>query len=322
MLDLIIVGAGPIGLTCAIEAQRNGLSYLIIEKGTLVNSLYHYPLYMTFFSTAERLEIGNLPFNCIAPKPGRQEALEYYRNVTRHFNLNLHLYERVDTITPTNGHFEVNTDKATYSAAHVVAATGFYDVPNYMNVPGESLPKVRHYYKEPHPYTHQKVIVVGASNSSVDAALETWRKGADVTMVVRGATIGDRVKYWVRPDIENRIAEGSIKAYFNSNITEIRPNEVDLETPAGLVTIENDAVLALTGYRPDLDWLAACGVRLDPADNYKPTYDPATMQTNVPGLYLAGVVCGGLATHKWFIENSREHAALIVNNILRSKSSG
>lgn len=320
---MIIIGGGPIGLACAMEAAQKGLHYLVLEKGVLVNSIYNYPLYMTFFSTAERLEIGNVPFTCIAPKPGRQEAVEYYRNVTRSFGLNIHLYEKVqDIIRQPDGRLLVVSDKARYEAAHVVIATGFYDIPMMLNVPGEELPKVKHYYKEPHPYAFQKVLVVGASNSSVDAALEAYRKGADVTMVVRGPAIGERVKYWVKPDIENRISEGSIKAYFNSNILEIREREVLLQTPEGIITLDNDFVLALTGYRPDLEWLQRLGIRLSDDGLMKPFYDPETMETHIAGIYLAGVVCGGLETHKWFIENSREHAQRIVADIQARSGAG
>jgi thioredoxin reductase (NADPH) len=314
--DLIIVGGGPIGLACAIEAQKKNLSYLIIEKGAIVNSIFNYPLYMTFFSTAERLEIGDIPFNCLAPKPGRQEALEYYRNIHRYFNFSIHLFEKVTEVQKQeNGSFTITTDKALYKAKNVVVATGFYDIPIVMNVKGEDLPKVRHYYKEAHEYAFRNVLVVGANNSSVDAALECWRKGANVTMVIRKNEINSRVKYWVKPDIENRIAEGSIKAYFESNITEIRENEVEIETPTGKVAIENDFVLALTGYKPDLTFLEKMGIKLSEDELKTPTYNPETMETNVDGLFLAGVVCGGMHTHKWFIENSRIHANMIVDYI-------
>lgn len=315
--DLIIVGGGPIGLACAIEAQRKNLNYLIIEKGALVNSLFNYPLYMTFFSTAERLEIGEIPFNCIAPKPGRQEALEYYRNIHRYFNFNIRLFEKAESVLKQNdGSFEIKTSKKTYFSSNVVIATGFYDIPLYMDVPGENLPKVRHYYREAHEYAFQKVLIVGANNSSVDAALECYRKGAEVTMVIRKNEINNRVKYWVKPDIENRIAEGSIKAYFESTLCEVRENEAEILTPEGKIMIENDFVLALTGYRPDLEFLSKMGIRLSADEKKIPEYDPETMETNVKGLYLAGVVCGGMETHKWFIENSRVHARMIVNSIV------
>ncbi|MHA3787554.1 YpdA family putative bacillithiol disulfide reductase [Flavobacterium hauense] len=314
--DLIIIGGGPIGMACGIEAQRKGLNYLILEKGALVNSLFNYPLYMTFFSTAERLEIGGVPFSCIAPKPGRQEALEYYRNILRHFSLNINLFERVEAVARNGDVFSVNTSKANYTSKNVVIATGFYDIPMYMEVPGENLPHVHHYYKEAHEYAFRKVVVVGANNSSVDAALECYRKGADVTMVIRKGEINDRVKYWVKPDVENRIAEGSIKAHFYSEIVEITENEVIINSPDGEVLLEADFVLALTGYRPDLEFLKAAGVAISDGVYSTPTYNPDTMQTNVKGLYLAGVVCGGLETHKWFIENSRVHAEMIIKSIV------
>ena len=314
--DLIIVGGGPIGLACAIEAQKKKLRYLIIEKGAIVNSIFNYPLYMTFFSTAERLEIGDIPFNCLAPKPGRQEALEYYRNIHRYFNFSIHLFEKVNTVLKLeNKSFKITTDKSSYEAKNVVIATGFYDIPIEMNVKGEELSKVRHYYKEAHEYAFRNVLVVGANNSSVDAALECWRKGANVTMVIRKNEINNRVKYWVKPDIENRIAEGSIKAYFESNITEILENEVEIATSNGKVIIENDFVLALTGYKPDLTFLEKMGIQLSDDELKTPQYDPETMETNIEGLFLAGVVCGGMQTHKWFIENSRIHANMIVDYI-------
>ena len=319
--DLIIIGGGPIGIACALEARKAGLHYLILERGCLVNSLYRYPVNMTFFSTSERIEIGGIPFVSNHVKPNRAEALEYYRRVSVSNALNIHLQEGVrhvnlrQGIRRENGRFEVISDRRTYDAAHVVLATGYYDIPVLLDIPGEELPKVTHYYKEPHFYAMQKVVVVGASNSSVDAALETWRKGAEVTMVIRGEGIGARVKYWVKPDIENRIKEGSIKAYTNSTLTAIRPGEVDIETPDGIETIANDYVIALTGYQPDFDLLRRAGIELSDDARLQPYYDPTTMQTNIPGLYLAGVVCGGMNTHSWFIENSRVHAELIVRHI-------
>ncbi|WP_159799894.1 YpdA family putative bacillithiol disulfide reductase [Flavobacterium sp. MK4S-17] len=316
--DVIIIGGGPIGMACGIAAQQNGLDYLMLEKGALVNSLYNYPLYMTFFSTAERLEIGNIPFNCIAPKPGRQEALEYYRNIHRHFKLNIRLYEKVETVTKQdNIFFNVQTEKSRYQAKNVIIATGFYDIPVYINVPGEDLPKVRHYYKEAHEYAFRKIVVIGANNSSVDAALECWHKGAEVTMVIRKGEINERVKYWIKPDIENRIAEGSIKAYFHSEVKEIKEDEVIINTLQGTVAIENDFVLALTGYRPDIEFLQRTGITISNGINCTPHYNSETMETNVKGIYLAGVVCGGMETHKWFIENSRIHAEMIISNILK-----
>jgi len=315
---LIIIGGGPIGLACGLAAQKAGLNYVIIEKGCLTNSLYNYPLNMTFFSTSDRLEIGNIPFVSNNVKPTRPEALEYYRRVTVSNQLSIHLQELVQDVTPAGDQYRVNTSRASYTASHVVIATGFYDIPVMLNIPGEHLSKVVHYYKEAHFYAMQKVVVVGASNSSVDAALETFRKGADVTMVVRKEEIGKRVKYWVRPDMENRIKEGSVKAYFNSSLTAIREHEVDIQTTDGVVTIENDYVIALTGYKPDFDFLLRCGIQLSEDGLRQPTYNPDTMETNLRNVYLAGVVCGGMNTHVWFIENSRVHAEKIIANILHS----
>ncbi len=317
-MDVIIIGGGPIGLACGIEAQKAGLSYLIIEKGCLVNSLYHYPVNMTFFSTSERLEIGGVPFVSNNVKPTRSEALEYYRRVAISFQLNICLFERVLKIEDDHaGHYEVTTSKSLYLSNHIVIATGFYDLPYHLNVKGEELPKVTHYYRDPHFYAFQKVLVVGAMNSAVDAALETWRKGAEVTMVIRKGQIGERVKYWVRPDIENRIKEGSIKAYYFSSVTDIRPHEVDIQTPEGSMTIQNDWVIALTGYRPDLNFLKNLGIQLSPDAIMKPYYDPESHETNVSRIYVAGVICGGMDTHSLFIENSREHAKKIINRIRR-----
>lgn len=314
--DVLIIGAGPIGLACGISCSKAGLTYLIVDKGPLVNSLFNYPLNMTFFSTSDRLEIGNVPFISHSPKPTRAEALEYYRRVSLHWKLNLALYETVEHVQSENLSFVVTSLKKQYKAKHIVIATGFYDIPNLMHVPGEDLAKVHHYYREPHIYFGQKIVVVGAANSAVDVAMETWRKGADVTMVIRDEQIRESVKYWIRPDVENRIAEGSIKAYFNSTLTEIRENQVDIQTENGIITIENDFVLAMTGYLPDFDFLSSLGVILG-TDEYKtPVHDPETMETNVKGVYLAGVICGGLKTNKWFIENSRVHADLIVQHIL------
>lgn len=314
--DVLIIGAGPIGLACGIAAQKAGKSYVIIDKGTLVNSLYNYPVFMTFFSTSERLEIGDVPFVSINPKPNRNEALEYYRRVTAKFKLNIHLFEEVVNCQKNDGSFHVVTTKENYQAKNVIVATGFYDIPKLMNIPGEDLPKVIHYYKDPHYYAFSKVLVVGANNSSVDVALETYRKGAEVTMVIRGDEMGPNVKYWVRPDIENRIKEGAIKAYFNSCLKEIKPHSVVISTPAGEIEIENDFVAAMTGYQPNFKFLEKLGVIFD--ENQTPSYNPETMQTNVNGLYLAGVVCGGMDTHKWFIENSRVHAELIMKDITDS----
>jgi thioredoxin reductase (NADPH) len=313
MHDVIIIGAGPIGLACGIEAKKAGLNYLIIEKGCLVNSLYNYPLNMTFFSTSERLEIGGVPFISHGPKPNRFEALEYYRRVCMSWELKVRLYERVQSISSNNNTHEVMTAKEKYSAKAIILALGFYDLPFLLNVPGEELPKVKHYYDEPHPYFAQKVIVVGAANSAVDVALETWRKGADVTMIIREAGLRESVKYWVKPDVENRIQEGSIKAYFNSQIVRILPDKVEIKTPSGNSFIENDWVLAMTGYEPPFAFMEQLGIRFHDDEYHTPVYNEQTMETNVKNLFLAGVVCGGLKTNKWFIENSRVHAEQIVS---------
>lgn len=316
ILDILIIGAGPIGLNCALEAEKNKLSYLIIEKGTIVNSLYNYPLYMRFFSTAEKLEIGEIPFISTAPKPGRQEALEYYQGIARQRKLNINLYEKVLHVRKNGDIFEIETSKSTYFSRNVIISTGFYDVPNLMNIPGENLEKVKHYYTEPYPYAQQKIVVVGSSNSAVDAALETYRKGAEVTMIIRYSEISKSVKYWVKPDVENRIFEGSITAHFNSEMVEIKENSVIFKNEKGKIQeIENDFVLAMTGYLPDFDFLKNTGILLQ-GDCLNPFYNEETMETNLPNLYLAGVVCGGKDTHLWFIENSRIHAVMIVKNIL------
>lgn len=312
---IIIVGAGPIGLACAIEAKKAGIDYLILEKGCLVNSLYHYPVNMTFFSTSERLEIGDIPFVSNNPKPTRNESLEYYRRASTAFDLNIRLFEAVKTITKQTETFSVTTSRQQYSADNIIIATGFYDIPYLLQVPGEDLPKVTHYYKDPHFYAFRDVVVVGAQNSAVDAALETWRKGARVTMVIRGNEIGQRVKYWIRPDIINRIEEGSIKAYYNSSLQHIGEREVTIQTPDGLVTIANDAVIATTGYQPDLDFLAKTGILLSEDAIRTPFINEASHESNIPGIYLAGVICGGMNTHRLFIENSREHAVKIITHI-------
>lgn len=318
IVDILIIGAGPIGLNCALEAKKNNLSYLIIEKGTIVNSLYNYPLYMKFFSTAEKLEIAEIPFISTAPKPGRQEALEYYQGIARQKNMNINLYEKVLNVSKKEEIFEIETSKSKYLAKNVIISTGFYDIPNLMNIPGEHLEKVKHYYTEPYPYAKQKIVVVGSSNSSVDAALETYRKGAEVTMIIRHSEISKNVKYWVKPDIENRISEGNIKAHFNSELLEIKENSVVFKDENGKIQeIDNDFVLAMTGYLPDFDFLKNSGIDLQ-GECLNPVYDPKTMETNIPNLYLAGVVCGGKDTHLWFIENSRVHAEMIVQHIIKN----
>lgn len=313
--DLIIVGGGPIGLACALEAKEANLNYLILEKGCLVNSLYNYPQNMTFFSSSERLEIGDIPFVTTNPKPKRMEALEYYRRIQQKFVLDMHLFEEVLDIKKNETEFLVTSSKNTYYTKKVIVATGFYDIPMLLNIPGEDLPKVRHYYDDPHYYSSQKVIVVGASNSSIDAALETYRKGAQVSLVIRGSEISPRVKYWVKPDIENRIAAGEIDVYYNSCLTAVSPTSAQIQTPNGIIELENDFVLALTGYRPNFDFLRKIGIDIPKEAPCIPSHNEETMETNVAGIYLAGVVCGGLNTHLWFIENSRIHAKQIIGHI-------
>ena len=317
ILDLIIIGSGPIGLACALAANKNGLDYLILEKGCLVNSLYHYPVNMTFFSTSERLEIGGIPFVCNNPKPTRNEALEYYRRVAVSASLKIKLFEEVLSVNPiAEKLFHIKTTKNNYQAKNIIVATGFYGLPFLLNIPGEDLPKVTHYYNDPHFYAFQKVIVVGANNSAVDAALETWRKGAEVTMVIREDQVGERVKYWARPDIVNRIKEGSIKAYYNSDLINITESEVVINTPDGNIAIPNDRVIAATGYQPDLEFLASMGIQLSAENAKKPVYNEDTHESNIAGIYLAGVICGGMNTHSLFIENSREHADKIIEHIV------
>jgi thioredoxin reductase (NADPH) len=319
MKDLIIIGAGPIGLACGIEAKKNKLDYLILDKGMLVNSIYHYPQNMTFFSTSDRLEIGGIPFISHNPKPTRAEALEYYRRVTAAWELNVKLYEGVDQFEKTTDGFIVHTPKGSYTTKNIVMATGFYDLPYLLNVKGEDLPKVSHYYKEPHPYFGMDLVVVGAANSAVDVALETYRKGAkSVTLVVREKEVGKNVKYWARPDIVNRIEEGSIKAFFEAELKEIKPSSVVISSANETLEIANDFVLAMTGYQPDFSLLESLGVAFQTDEYQTPVYDESTMESNQKGIYLAGVVCGGLKTNKWFIENSRIHAPQIIKAILEN----
>lgn len=319
--DVIIIGGGPIGIACGLEAEKKDLSYLILEKGCLVNSLYHYPTNMTFFSTSEKLELDNIPFISTNPKPKKAEALEYYRRITTSNNLNINLFEKVEKVDSEGEEHIITTPIGSYSAKNVVVATGFYDIPNYLGIPGENLPKVAHYYDDPHYYAASNTIIVGASNSAVDAALEIYRKGGEVTMIVRKEEIGRRVKYWVRPDIINRIEEGSIKAYFNAHLKEIRKKEVIITTSEGDKTLENDFVLLLTGYRPNFEFLKNMGIELSEDGRKIPQYNEKTMETNVKGIYLAGVICGGVETHKWFIENSRVHATMIMEDLAKKKES-
>ena len=313
--DLCIIGAGPIGICCAIEAKKNNLSYIIIDRGCLVNSLYNYPKNMTFFSTSDKLEIGDVPFISHNSKPTKSEALEYYRRVVSSWDLKINLYEEVTDIIKEEK-FIIKTSKGEYNSDKVIISTGFYDIPYKLGVPGENLPKVKHYYDEPHPYFGMRVAVVGAANSAVDVALETYRKGAkEVTMIIREPSLSDSVKYWVKPDVENRIEEGSIKSYFNSNITKIEEDKIFISTPDGEKILDNDFVLAMTGYQPDFSFLKKLGIELGDDEYKTPVHNPETMQTNIEGIYLAGVICGGLKTNKWFIENSRDHASIIFSNI-------
>lgn len=316
MLDVVIIGAGPIGLACGIEAKKRGLDYQIIEKGTLVNSLYHYPMNMTFFSTSDKLEIGEVPFISQNVKPTRAEALEYYRRVASHWKLNLKLYEEILSVEKQSLTFKIQTRKRNYSSKNIILATGFYDRPFLLNIPGEELDKVKHYYSEPHPYFGMDLIVVGAANSAVDVALETYRKGAkSVTMIIREKKIGENVKYWARPDIVNRIEEGSIQAYYEAEIERITEKEVSFKDKKGRHTIANDFVLAMTGYEPNFALLEGLGVDFHKDEYRTPVYNEQTMETNIEGVYLAGVLCGGYKTNKWFIENSRIHAPLIIESI-------
>ena len=317
--DLIIIGAGPIGLACGIEAQKNDLEHLIFDKGCLVNSLYRYPMNMTFFSTSDKLEIGGVPFISHNAKPTRAEALEYYRRVTSHWKLPLRLYEKITEVRREDDLFEVTTDKGNYQSKKIIIATGFYDFPYLLNVPGEQLPKVLHYYKEAHPFFGMNVVVVGAANSAVDVALELYRKGSkSVTMIIREKEIGQNVKYWSKPDIINRIKEGSIKAYFDSQIEEITADQVRFKTPKEVKTIDNDFVLAMTGYQPNFELLESLGVQFHMDEYRTPIYYSDSMRSTTKGVYLAGVVCGGLKTNKWFIENSRDHAPMIIEDIVGS----
>lgn len=322
--EVVIVGGGPIGIACGIALQKKGIDYTIIEKGTLVNSLFNYPKNMRFFSSSKKLEIDEIPFVCDQTKPTRDQALEYYRRVAQQHQLNLHLFEKVERIenqsASTETKFIVHTDKNTYSAQHVILATGFFDIPKALNIKGEELPKVSHYFDDGFYYVNQKLVVVGASNSAIDAALECHRKGADVTLVIRGAEVGQRVKYWVRPDIINRIEEGSIKAYYQSELLEITPSEVVVQTPNETIRLENDFVLAMTGYQPNFQFLNELGVSLSEDEHKAPSYDEQSMQSNIPGIYLAGVIVGGMKTHKWFIENSIVHADLIAQHIATWKN--
>ena len=315
MHDLLIIGAGPVGLACAIEARREGLSSVVIEKGALVNSIVGYPARMEFFSTPELIEIGGHPFPVQGYKPTREEGLEYYRGVALREALDVRLYERVLDVTGSKGAFGIRTTRATYEARHVAVCTGFFDVPNRLGVPGEDLPKVTHYYREPFPYVGQKVAIVGAKNSAAKAALDCHRHGAQVTLVVRAGEISDRVKYWIKPDLENRIKEGAIRAFFDTVVERITERTLVVRGPGGTQEIENDWVLAMTGYVPDYPFLQSLGIGIG-SDPYRtPVLDETTFESTRAGIYLAGTVCGGLLTNRWFIENGRFHARQIVRHI-------
>ena len=316
MLDVLVIGAGPVGLACALETQRRGLRTAVVEKGALVNSLVGYPTNMEFFSTPELLEIGGYPFPTNHYKPLREDALDYYHRVAANEKLQLRLHEKVMALEGEQGNFTVETDKGEICTRNVIVATGFYDLPNLLNVPGEDLPHVSHYYKEPYEHATQNVVVIGAKNSSAKAALQLTRAGARVTLIVRGPAVSDSVKYWIRPDLVNRIAEGRITAHFNTTVTAIRPGAIDVHTPDGLLAVPTDFVYALTGYHPDEALLGRLGIEPNPADEARaPLFDPATHETTRPGLFVAGTVCGGRATSRWFIENGRHHAQLIATHL-------
>lgn len=316
MYDLVIIGAGPIGLATAIEAQKAGLQYVLIEKGVLVNTIYRYPENMTFFSTSNLLEIGGVPFISHTDKPTRKEALEYYRRVQESWKLNIQLYTEVLEMAQMEGYYRIRTDKGTAFAKAVAVSTGFYDVARKLNVPGEHLPKVKHFYDSPHPYVGQKVLVVGAANSACDVALETFYKGAEVTMAIRGSGLYEKTKYWIKPNIENRIKEGSIKAYFKTTVKEIKQDTVLLQTPDGIIEIENDFVLAMIGYKPDYGLFEKLGLPISNDASKKPIFNPENLETPLPKVYVAGVIAAGLNTSKLFIENTREHGKIIVRDLV------
>jgi thioredoxin reductase (NADPH) len=320
IVDLLVIGAGPTGLACAIEAQRAGFTAVLVDKGCLCNSLFHYPSNMTFFTTPELLEIGNMPFSSPNQKPTRNEALEYYRKVTEHYGLDIRQYENVERVDGSDGSFTVHTTDRfgralKHRARKLVIATGYYDLPNYLGIPGEDLSKVKHYYHDPHPFYGMEVVVIGGKNSAAIAALDLWRHGAKVTLVHRGAQMHRHAKYWILPDINNRVKNGEVKAYFDSNITKISEDDVTIDTPEGAVTIANQFVFALTGYHPDFAFIEQLGVKLDEANDRCPVCDPATLESNVPGIYLAGVIVAGERTNEIFIENGRFHGRLIAESL-------
>lgn len=313
--DSIIIGAGPSGLSVAIEAQRAGLKYCVIEKGSIVNSIQHFPAEMTFFSTPELLEIGNIPFTSAQMRPTRTEGLEYYTRVADFFKLELKLFEKVISISKSDDEISVITTKGQYLTKNIVLATGYYDNPNMLNIPGEELPKVSHFYSEPYQFYRQHVAVIGAKNSAAIAALELYRHGAKVTLIHRGDMLSDKIKYWVLPDIENRIKEGSITAMFNTTVTRILPNKLELIQDGTSIEIPNDFVFAMTGYHPDYGFLKSIGISLD-EDASAPMHNPETLETNVKGVYVAGSIVAGKNNNKIFIENGRLHGKMIISSII------
>jgi thioredoxin reductase (NADPH) len=315
-IDVAIIGAGPVGLACAIEARKAGLSARVLDKGALVNSIVGYPARMEFFSTPDLIEIGNHPFPVQGYKPTREEGVEYYRGVAAREGLDVRLYERVLDLRGAAGDFTVVTSRGTHRARHIVVATGFFDVPNALGVPGEDLPKVTHYYREPYPYVQQRVAVIGAKNSAAKAALDCYRHGARVSLIVRGSALSDSIKYWIKPDLENRIKEGSIEAFFDTTVQEIREESLLLRTPDGPRDLPNDFVLAMTGYQPDFSFLERLGLTFADDGWKTPIFDEATFETAKPGVFVAGTVCGGLKTNRWFIENGRFHAQQIVKHVI------
>lgn len=325
-VDVLVIGAGPTGLACGIEAQRAGFNVVVIDKGCVVNSIFNYPANMTFFTTPELLEIGDIPFSTAHQKPTREEALEYYRKVAEHYNLPIAQYQRVEMVTGKDGNFHVTTTDQLnriydYQTRKLVVATGYYDLANQLQIPGEDLPKVFHYYREPHPFFDNDVLVIGGKNSAAISALDLWRHGARVTLVHRGPKMHSHVKYWVLPDIENRIKNGEVKAYFNSMVQEIAADHVIVRTPEGTVRVKNDFVFALIGYHPDYDFLRAMGIELS-SEQCRPVCDPETLESNVPGIYVAGVIVAGSRTNEIFIENGRFHGVQIATDLKRKLSPG